>query len=850
MTLEQASLFSALVDDQPIHLKAGYGYPGQHFDEMVDARGRPKPHWHTFLRAFNALGPAAHQRLFSDLDRSISESGMAFNVYADPDSGAARWQVDPIPVLFDPDSWDVLAQGLIQRARLIDAALQDLYGPRQLLRNRTLPPGAVFGNRDFLVHCADWPGRQRHQLFMYACDVGRTADGGWRVLADHIDVPSGNGTVLANRVALTQNLGNVFLDCGIRRLASHYARFQAVLDGLASDDGLIVMLSPGEHGADYFSHAYLARYLGLAMAEPGDLTVRDDRLFLKTLDGLRRVDLVLRKTSSRGLDPLYMVEGPAGGVPGIIEASRAQSVTFANALGAGMIDFRALAPWSRNLAEALLQEDLLIDDAPALWLGEADACERFIDERASWRLARLTSSAPVAPEILDYDEARLRSWLSREGSNFVALTDVGLGTTPRLEHDRLTSTPYTMRVFLTADEEGYTVLPGGLARCQRRLGTKPLAEGTVIKDVWVQARDPAGTDISLLSRQIKTAHLRRTGRELPSRAADDLFWLGRYAERAETTLRILRAVIGRLLDATRHDRDPKLLSRLLSLHLQGKIVDLGTDGHAYAWFHHAVVLLATDAKEPYGLRQSLEAMLRTASAARAHLSQDGWRVITALCTDGRWRELQQPRMIVPLARMVDDALRSLSALSGSAAENMTRNYAWRFLELGRRIERGLEASRIIGSLAAVRGAGEPASLRALLDLGDSFATYRSRYLMTPVLAPVLDLLILDETNPRSIAYQLVAIEEILDSLGRTGPYRSTEHRLVLALLTMIRMIDADQLARHRSADGDGELEELIDRCMADLQEASVLIARKHFVHAEPTISTMAMARFENDRPDA
>lgn len=846
--MEQASLFGALVEDEPVHLRADYGFmsgsAGHRFDEMVGPDGRPKPHWQVFLRSFNALGAATHQRLVTDLDRSLSESGIAFNVYADPDGGVPRGQMDPIPVVFEPDDWDRLAAGMAQRARLIDAVLLDLYGPRRLLQNRMLPPGAVFGNLDFLVHCADWAYPQERSLFMYACDIARMADGRWCVLADHIDVPTGNGTVLANRVALTQNLGNVFLDCGIRRLASHYARFQSLLDGLASEDGLMVVLSPGELGADYFSHAYLARYLGLAMAEPGDLTVRDDRLFLKTLEGLRRVDVVLRKLPSRGLDPLYMVGDGAGGVPGIIEASRGRAVTFANALGAGVMDFRALAPWSAELATVVLNEDLLLPDAPALWLGDPENHDRFLDEASRWRLAQLTSAAAMPAKVLDLDRSALRQWLEREGTSHVALQDIDLATTPRLDHDRLVATPYVMRTFLAAGEDGYTVLPGGIVRCLEPTGPQNFASGTIFKDVWVQARDLAGTDISLFSRQLKTAHLRRTGRELPSRAADNLFWLGRYAERAETTLRILRAVISRLLDATRHDRDPRLLSRLLSLHLQGNIVESSTVHVAYGWFHHAVALLATDANEPYGLRQSLDAMQRTANDARAYLSQDGWRVISALCADNRWREFSQLRLIVPFARMVDDALRSLSALSGSAAENMTRNYAWRFLELGRRIERGSEGARIISQLATVHGEGEAASLRALLDLGDSFATYRSRYLMTPAPAPVLDLLILDETNPRSIAYQLAAAEQIFESLGRAGPYRSAEHRLVLALLTTIRMIDADQFSRQDT------LLELMDRCAADLRQVSNLVARRYFVLAEPTVATTAMARSETSKPEA
>ncbi len=843
--MEQASLFGALVDgDEPVHLKADYGYPGRHFDEMVGLDGRPKPHWIPFLRSFNALGPGAHQRLQSDLERTISESGMAFNVYADPDTGPPRWRIDPVPVLFDADSFEHLARGLAQRARLIDAVLTDLYGPRRLLRDGILPPGAVFGNRDFLTHCADWPERQQRQVYIYACDVARTVDGDWRVLADHVDMPSGNGMVLANRVALAQTLGNVFLDCGIRRLASHHAQLQGMLDGLASEEGQTVLLSPGERDPDYFSHAYLARYLGIAVAEPGDLTVRDDRLFLKTLEGLRRVDVVLRKTASRGLDPLYMSESSSVGVAGIIEASRANRVTFANALGAGVVNFRALAPWSGAMAKALLGETLQLEEAPVLWLGDRFGRERFLNNREQWHLSQLTRPGLGNKEWDTKGTAELTRFLEREGSNFAALAPVTLGTTPKLERDKLVATPWVLRTFLIATDDGYTTLPGGIVRCIAKDTAYGFADGTTTKDFWVQARDPAGTEISLLSSRHRTAHLRRTGRDLPSRAADNLFWLGRYAERAETTLRIIRAGVGRLLYATRHDRDPKLLSRLLSLHLQGNIIDSGHSGQIYGWFHHAVVLLATNSEEPYGLRQSLESILRTASQARAYLSQDGWRVITALCTDSRWRELQQPRMIVPLSRMVDEALRSLSALSGSAAENMTRNYGWRFLELGRRLERGLEIARMVRRLAAKEMQDEPASLRALLDLCDSFATYRSRYLMTPLMAPVLDLLILDETNPRSIAYQLVVAEDILSKLGSDGPYRSKEHRIILALLTTIRMIDADKLAE-RSSTGEGtNLDELLERTGWDLQQVSDLIANKYFVHTETPVATMAMARWE------
>lgn len=853
----QAASAASLTAPVPALVRAYAAMAGRAgHDELIDARGRVRSHWRRFTDGFQALGPGGREAAAEATRRNLRESGIAFNVYADPDDRAHAWRLDLLPVILPTGEWARLAAGIVQRARLIEAVLADLYGPRRLLLDGTLPAALVLGAHD---HVRPQHGLSSEAGFLtaYACDVARGVDGRWVVLGDQADAPIGNGYVIASRVALSHGLADLFMACHTRRLAGFYMAMQTALQAACPrDDGRIVLLAPGPESPSYFSHAYLARYLGYTLAQAEDLTVRDDTLFLKTLDGLQRVDLLMRKQAGASLDPLSMPGSGLSGVAGLVHATRQGKVRITNALGAGLAQNRALAAWSRALARSVLGEDLLIEDQEALWLGEPDSRRRVLAE-PGWLLApahaRNDPGAPVrtlAPDGMKAAEREaLAARLAREGWRFVAQRPLTFATTPAYDEGRLVPVPFAIRCFVARTVAGFAMLPGGLVRMAGSPAGVDLPNGFGSKDLWITAEAAEPQPASILRATMREVHLRRTGRDLLSRTADNLFWLGRYAERAEGIMRLLRSVLVRVLEDGRPDADPRMLAALLDLVAsRGPDTSLEEPAGSTAALEELASVLMFEPRE-HGLRDSLDQLHRTATLVRDQISHDAWRMLATLHVDRRWRPAERRAATTAALELLDDGIRALSAFAGTEAENMTRNFAWRFLEMGRRIERAAQLVLLAQELVPARASGaedrqvDP-GLHLLLELGDSFMTYRSRYMMMPLIAPVLDLLVLDETNPRSVAFQLAELERHLGCLPNDGPHRSAEQRLALKLVTRLRLADVDELVRPGPDGTRTPMTGLLAELAGELPELSDRIVQSHFAHADAQQVTVAMRRAE------
>ncbi len=822
-------------------------------DEMTDASGAVRPAWRSFVKAYVGAGAEARGRIAADARRLLDEAGLAFNPYLDTARAAAPgWRFDPVPLILSGADWALLSRGAEQRARMIEAALGDLYGQQTLIAAGALPPSVVFGGPDFVRAALGWTRPPRRRLFRYAVDVARDARGDWVVLDDLADRPDGDGWALANRVALAQAAPDLFVEAGARRLAGHFDLIEQALEAETGVEGRMACVTPGPSDPAYFSNAYLARYLGLTLVEPGDLAVRDGEAHVKTLEGLRRVDVMLRGAPSLGIDPLYAPGLSAVAPPGVLRAARLGRIAFANAVGAGVLDGRALAPFSAALIERLTGEAPILAEAEHLWLGDPQAREVWARDPDAWRVTPLRATARAGAQtpspLADLSREAASRMVAREGWRMVARRPVTLATAPSARDGRLEAAPFALRLFVVAGPDGFRCMPGGLAFAAPASEATGLPWSGVSKDVWVVDEGAQTEHVTVshrLSQHRRTAHLRRTGRDLLSRVADDLFWLGRYVERADITLRVLKVVIERMIDAPRRDAEPELLHRLLSLRLD----DIEKNAPAARRPLRArIATLALDPEARASAPRSIEAIYWNANRTRAHLSRDAWRDVGALYAEPVWKSAPDPNRALSLAGPVEDAVRHLAAFSGASHENMTRNFAWRFLELGRRLQRGLQVTQMFNALVATaQPEDEPQALYALLLLCDSFFAYRARYLTTPEATPAIDLLILDESNPRSLAFQIAALEAALGDLPRAGPYRSAEHRLVLKLLTTLRVTDAAELGAVEADGARPALARLLTEAEETLQQVADLVTKAYFAHAEPALTEIASARFDQRR---
>jgi uncharacterized circularly permuted ATP-grasp superfamily protein/uncharacterized alpha-E superfamily protein len=805
---------SAAQQETVERLLSGYKpLPGT-FDEMMDRDGRVRAHWQPLLTLLAALGEKEIHRRFAAADRHLRDSGVFYRVYEDPSGAERPWPLSHLPLLIEPAQWQTLKAGLVQRAELLEAVLADAYGSAALVRGGRLPAAVIAGNPEFLRPLVGVAPPGGAHLRFYAVDVGRSPGGDWWVLNDRTQAPSGSGFALENRLALSRALPDVYRSLKVERLAPFFQAFQAELTSLnRRDDSRVCVLTPGPLNETYFEHAYLARYLGFLLVEGEDLTVREDGVFIRTVSGLKRAEVLLRRLDADFADPLELNARSRLGVPGLVQAVRDGTVVIANALGSGVVEARAMLSFLPALAPALLDRELALPNVATWWLGQKAARDHVVarlDDMviASAFLGELPGHGErreVLGAALDAAErARILDQIAHRGIDFVAKEAVKLSTTPVWRNGRLEPRPFTLRLFLARVSDGWRVMPGGFVRVANDADARAvtLQRGGSTGDAWVLSDKPV-VETTLLPAPDRITITRATG-PLPSRAAANLFWVARYVERAEATLRLVRALVNRVTDSD--EATTTVVERICSL--LGAWEAVPTDLP-----NVKPVLVAAAALQrgdlPGALPHLVGAAQSAASVIRDRFSPDAWRALTDLV-----ELIDAPIDPVPseaaILERINGALRIVASFSGLAQENMSQLAGWRYLELGRRIERAIAACRFVRQFAFE--VELDSVLDVLLELADSQITYRLRYVMVAARAPVIDLVVLDPNNPRSVAYQLARIELHLAAL----PKRSDDSRLsppeqiATALATQIRTAEAAALDEATFVAAEASLMKLAD----------------------------------------
>jgi uncharacterized circularly permuted ATP-grasp superfamily protein/uncharacterized alpha-E superfamily protein len=837
--------------------RLGYAPPPGAHDEVFDDRGEVRSHWHVFLQSLREIGLPQLTQRWGEARHLIRENGVTYNVYGDPRGLERPWQLDPIPLLIAPAEADALAAGLVQRGRLLEAILADLYGPQQTLARGLLPPELVYANPAFLRSChgAARPGAR--YLHLYAANVGRAADGTFCVLGDRTQSPSGAGYALENRLVLSRTLPETFRDCRVQRLALFFRTLRDTLRGLAPhnrDNPRVVLLTPGPYNETYFEHAYLARYLGFTLVEGGDLTVRDNRVFLKVLGGLQPVDVIFRRLDDDFCDPLELRPGSFLGVPGLVQAVRGGNVAVANALGSGLLETTALLAFLPGLCRHFLGEELRLPSVPTWWCGDPAARGHVLDHLGELvvkpALAGTRLEPAIGAELTREQRAELAERIRARPQDYVAQERLPLSTTPVLVGQRLQPRHLVLRCYLAADGESFAFMPGGLTRVSASAETRVVSmqRGGGSKDTWVLSAGPVST-FSLLRGGALPVELTRGGSDLPSRVADDLYWLGRYAERAEGLTRLLRCVLVRLTETSGLADVPELPVLLGAVTRLSECYPgfLGGGAARLAAPEPELLAVIHDTRRPGSLASVLGALARVAGKVRDRISTDMWRV---LCDLGRVRRSQgffapadegqgpngESRTLSGELDLLDGTVLTLAAFGGLAMESVTRGEGWRFLDMGRKLERSFQLIALLRWTLTTPSGPEGPVLEAVLEIADSAMTYRRRYQGGVEAAAVLDLLLADETNPRSLAFQLAALADDVEHLPREAarPGRSPEQRLMLSSLTALRLADVRQLAGFDECGGRPALDDLLSRLGHALPALSDALTQTYLSHLQPS----------------
>ena len=798
---EEADLFGPGPGTNPL---AGYIAPDPAADIFNSAPDTTKNAWRVFASGLANQAEGDLASLQPYLDSVVEDLGLAFRLTGDEQERA--WPLNPMPILIGADEWEQISAGLIQRADLLENVIADIYGPQQLVRDGHLPAAVVSGSANFARRLVGMKPTGIHFLNVCAVDLARGPRGDWRVLADRVRFPVGIGYALENRQAIGRATGGL--------LASIHARYQgdffdAFRRGLAASceraDPRMALLTPGRFNQSYPEQAHLARHLGFSLVEGRDLTVRDGKIFVRTIAGLKRIDALWRWINTRDIDPMSFDALSRIGVPNLVSAA-AQGLVLANWPGSGVVESRAMPAFLPRLARSILGEELLLPNAATWWCGGererrhvlANLDHLVISSAFRRPLLGLPDGHTRAGASLDeQDRAEIARGMAARPMDYTAQEIVRLSTTPSLADGRFEPRGFTLRAFLARDEYGkWVVLQGGFARVSERgeLRTSLMGLGDISTDVCIV--DEAAPQVS--SEMLKPALLdtRREQVMLSSQSADNLFWLARHGERAHQTVRLIRALADQIATAGPLSTSTSTVNRLSNL-----LRSLGAvPPQSINWPIVRLVGSALGDSEFSGsIRALAERERQVARLLRDWLTRDSWRAIQRNLP--RYVPGDLDSMIIACDRLVE----RYAAVSWLLADGMSRGPAWRFLDMGMRLER---ASMILqAAQALVPGSASAEDLSALLDLVDGRSLYRSRYLAMPYIGPVFDMVLLDPAQPRGLAFQIVRIEEQLSAIPPLHDDGMPEEPLRLARQLRVKLegYDANTLTSENLTNIGGDL---------------------------------------------
>ncbi|AIY43530.1 Protein containing domains DUF404, DUF407, DUF403 [Collimonas arenae] len=767
-------------------------YPAEadRYDEMLEAGGRLRPHWRTLIDQLEDLSPEILRRRAREVREAIAADGVTYNVYADPQGANRPWELDLLPQIISAEEWQTLSAAVTQRARLLNAVLADLYGPQTLLSEGLLPPALVFGQHGYLWPCRGIEPPGGIHLHLYAIDLARSPDGHWWVMSDRTQGPSGAGYALQNRQIMSRAMPDTVRDMHVQSLLKFFHTLHNSLSELAATDGeppLVVLLTPGPYNETYSEHAFLAHTLGFPLVEGADLMVRGDMVYLKTLSGLRRVHAILRRLDDDYCDPLELRADSALGIPGLVQAARLGNVLIANSLGSGVLESGALHGFLPAISERLLGQPLALPAVASWWCGEKPALEYTLANLEQLVIMPAFPSMRMQPiyghSLNAQSRQRVIESLLAQPHAYVAQEWVRLSQAPVLSRSgeyRLMSRAISLRVFVVAAADGsYHVMPGGLTRVapRQRKDIVSMQQGGASKDVWVlgqmrpETADANTVQVSALDDQDGRQRILHTSLDtirstvdISSHAGENLFWMGRYAERCDNLAHLLRATLQRSTDVQGEARENFYLLCEICRGLGIALPALpATVRPTVSVLQQALMAAITDPTAATSIAGNLRHLHHCGYQVREHLSLDNWHAINrmpGLVTDsGGVGGMAQAQ------NMLNNVIQACVGLAGHALDDTTRDEGWHFLMLGRHIERMTHLATLFGQFLRLPAESQNKILPWLLESANSVVTYRVRYRRTPEWLQVLHLLVFDVSNPHGIAFQFQMLERYLSDIG-------------------------------------------------------------------------------------
>lgn len=823
------------------------------FDEMM-THGQDaliKYHWTPLMRSLGRHDLSELETKHHEARRIMRESGVTYNVYKDPQGQNKTLQLDPIPMLMGQEDWAKIEEGLIQRARLMNFIFKDIYGEQRLIKESFLPPELIFSHQGYHRSCIGLYQDQEQPIFNYTADLARGPDGNMWVFSDRSQAPSGSGYALETRIAMSRVMAGEFRENKVRRLSHYFRAMRSSLAKMGSDrhgDPRIVLMTPGPLNETYFEHAYLSSYLGYTLVQGADLTVRDGKVWLKSIDGLRQVDVILRRVDDSFCDPLELMETSHLGVPGLVQAVRQGNVTVVNPLGSGVVESPGIYPFLANIAKECLGEELLMPCAASWWCGQEkerqyvlDNIDKLVIKAIDRRFTTVFGGA-----LSNNEKDELKEKIKANPYLYVGQERLVCSSSPALVKGEILPRRVLFRSFLVASDGSYQVMPGGLTRIAPDNNSFLITNqtGSVSKDTWVLTDQP-DRQRSLLPDPGQVPHPAESESLLPSRAAENLFWVGRYAERTEGVVRLLRTMLRKMADFREYgdETDENCLNKILQAltHLTETYPGfVGEDSEALLQKPEVEILdVAFDPNRPGSLLSTMRALFYGAFNVRDLWSADTWRIIDDIGEFVSDIDSKKPGFYA-LDNHIDNIIDALMAFAGLTQESMSHENGRFMFDIGKRLERGIQVVKLTRSLLTELNSDleELLNIESLVMSQESLIPYRRRYRLSSSANAAISLMILDENHPRSVAYQIAKLQEHFQRLPNQGLSSlrhklSDEEKLILKLRTTVQLSEPEKLAEvDKKGTSRPHLEALLDDIDVSLRQISDGLTHRYFSHTD------------------
>lgn len=825
------------------------------YNEIIHDQDRLKDEWKAFFSSMQELGADEIQHRTADILRLLKENGVAYNIYNDPSGHSRPWELDPIPQLIPAAEWNIINKGLIQRAHLFNLLLADIYGEQRLIKEGIIPQELIYMHPGFLRNCVNIELPARQHLVMYAADMGRSSDGRLWIISDRTQAPSGYGYALENRFAMSNVLPELFSKLQVRRLSPYFNSLQEALNKIAAhktDNPRVVILTPGPDNETYFEHSYLSAYLGITLVQGNDLMVKENHVWLKTIEGLEKVDVILRRMDDIYCDPLELKSDSLLGVPGLLQVVRKGNVAIANPLGSSIVENAGLVPFLHSCARYLLGEDLIIPSIATWWCGQPKEMQYVIENMEHLVIRRIfrnyagSRSAIDGGALSSEEKTDLIKQIKANPALFVGQEKINYSSTPSWVDGKIQAGHSLIRSFLVKKDDSFIAMPGGLTRTDYAKDSFIISNqtGGSSKDTWVLS---SGEDhVQPVKLQLRSSNVPAVFQKgsLPSHTAENLFWAGRYTERIINNARLLRAAIQYHLQYSSSSRKEIFATKKILLQAIThctfsypgftEMDELKNDAMiADPWQELTQVLY--DDKKSGSLSQNISLFKRSVNSVRNFWAMDTWRIFGQM--EDNWEKAKNLPHHDPhtMITHIDTLNAAMFAFLGMNRESARREQEWMILDLGRKLEQSLYIIRLLQHIFKEKQdtAVEHDLISSVLLSTQSLVTYRYTYRDHLQLPLLLELLMLDMSYPKSLVYLIDKIKSYVAALPKTikGQSLSEQERLVLEAETLLKLAKSDTLEKYDTSTKEYIfLNELLGKLYSLISETSIVISKTYFKH--------------------